>query len=140
MSGVEDGRNVVAAALPRSDPRAGVFGYDEIARPEAITDGQSQTIMLIGNGRLAGPWVQGGGSTIRGAREPYFDSLSGFGSQGLESRGTYVLFADGSARIISADIDPAVFRALCTIHGGEAVDLPKLESTQKVKARRSASP
>ena len=26
MSGVEDGRNVVAAALPRSDPRAGVFG------------------------------------------------------------------------------------------------------------------
>jgi hypothetical protein len=28
MSGIEDGRNVIAADLPRSDPHAGIFGYD----------------------------------------------------------------------------------------------------------------
>lgn len=123
MSGVEDGRNVVAAALPRDDPRAGIFGYDAIARPEEITDGQSSTVMIVGSGKLAGPWVAGGGSTIRGARAPYFDGLSGFGSAGLAQPGTYVLFADGSARVISASIDPAVFRALCTMHGKEQVDL-----------------
>jgi len=127
MSGVEDGPNVVAAALDRSDPRAGIFGYDSIASPEQITDGAGNTIMMIGSGRLTGPWVQGGGATIRGAREPYFDELSGFGSPGLQTRGTMVLFADGSSREISADIDPEVFRAMCTIHGGETVDIPQGE-------------
>ncbi len=131
MSGVEDGPNVVAAALDRSDPRAGIFGYDSIAKPDQITDGASQTIMLIGAGKLAGPWVQGGGATIRGAREPYFDELSGFGSAGLAQRGAYVLFADGSSRMISADIDPALFRAMCTIHGSEEVDLTQLEVGEK---------
>ena len=36
-----------------------------------------------------------------------------------------ILFADGSSREISPDIDPAVFRAMCTPHGAEQVDLPK---------------
>ena len=76
MSGVEDARNVVAAKLPRSDPRAGVFGYDEVARPEQITDGTSQTIMVVGSGALANPWILGGGATIRGAREPLFRQVS----------------------------------------------------------------
>ncbi len=124
MSGVEDGPNVVAAALKRTDPRAGIFGYDDMAKPREITDGAGKTIMLLGSGRLAGPWIQGGGATIRGAREPYFDEMSGFQSPGLQSRGTVVLFADGSSREISADIDPQVFRAMCTIHGAEKVDIP----------------
>ena len=42
---------------------------------------------------------------------------------GLSRPGVQVLFADGSVKNISADIDPAVFRALCTIHGNDAVDL-----------------
>jgi len=125
MSGVEDRRLEVAAELPRSDPRAGVFGYDAVARPEEITDGTSQTIMVIGSGNLTGPWVQGGGATIRGARQPYFDSITGFGSKGLAQEGAQVLFADGSVRAISADIDPKVFRAMCTIHGAETVDQQK---------------
>jgi len=33
--------------------------------------------------------------------------------------------ADGSVRQINASIDPAVFKAMCTIHGGETVDLEK---------------
>ncbi|QDU45629.1 hypothetical protein Mal52_41240 [Symmachiella dynata] len=130
MSGVEDGPNVVAAALSRNDPRAGFFGYNDIAKPREITDGASKTIMLIGSGRLAGPWIQGGGATIRGAREPYFDELSGFQSPGLKTPGSVVLFADGSSREISANIDPAVFRAMCTIHGAETVDIPSGQPLQ----------
>lgn len=122
MSGIEDKRNVVAATLPRSDKRAGVFGYDRIARPEEITDGLSQTIMVLGSGELAGPWAQGGGATIRGAREPYFDSLTGFGSRGMSQPGAYAMFADGSVREISADVNPQVFRSMCTIHGADSVD------------------
>lgn len=126
MSGVEDGRSVVAAALPRSDPRAGVFGYDEVARREDITDGTSQTIMIIGSGEIVAPWVQGGGATIRGAREPYFDPLTGFGSRGLAKPGVAVLMADGSTRHLSEDINPSVFRATCTIHGADSVDVSHL--------------
>jgi hypothetical protein len=126
MAGVADRPDVVAAALPRTDPRAGIFGYDEVAGAEQITDGQASTILLIGSGRLAGPWVKGGGSTIRGARDAAFDELAGFGSQGLAARGAYVVLADGSIRTLSADIDPSVFRALCTMHGAEQVDLSAL--------------
>ncbi|MBC7855024.1 MAG: DUF1559 domain-containing protein [Pirellulaceae bacterium] len=121
MSGVEDARNVVAAKLPRSDPRAGIFSYGGMATPAEITDGTSNTIMVLGGGELASPWVMGGGATIRGAREPYFDKISGFGSKGTS--GVTVVMADGSVRVISSNINPAVFRALCTIHGAEKIDL-----------------
>jgi DNA-directed RNA polymerase subunit RPC12/RpoP len=125
MSGVEDARNVVAAKLPRSDPRAGVFGYDEIARPEEITDGQSQTIMIAGAGAMANPWMFGGGATIRGAREPLFDGISGLGTRGMSGGGSVVVMADGSVRQFSANTDPRVFRALCTIHGSESVNVER---------------
>jgi len=127
MSGIEE-RNQVAAKLPRTDPRAGVFGYDQVARDSEITDGTSNTIMLIGSGTVQSPWVQGGGATIRGAREPYFGELTGFGSKSVTGGGALVVMADGSVRAISKDIDPAVFRSLCTIHGAESVDQAKLES------------
>lgn len=131
MSGVEDGRNVVAATLPRSDPRAGVFGYDSIAKPEEITDGQSNTIQLIGSGRVIGGWVIGGGATVRGARTPYFDPITGFGSEGLPSGGVYVLMADGATRVLSGEIDEAVFKGMCTIHGAEEVDKPGTQASAK---------
>lgn len=125
ISGIEDTRTVLAADLPRSDPRAGMFGYKGVARQNEITDGTSNTLMLIGSGELAGLWVQGGGATVRGAREPYFDKISGFGSKGAKP-GAIAMFADGSVRRIPAEVDPKIFRALCTIHGGEAVDLAPL--------------
>jgi hypothetical protein len=123
MAGVEDTRNVVAAELPRSDPRAGIFGYSQLARPEEITDGASNTILIISAGKIVGPWASGGGATVRGARAPYFDDITGFSSVGDPKGGAVVAMADGSVKRISKDIDPAVFRALCTIHGVEAVDL-----------------
>jgi hypothetical protein len=123
MSGVEDSRNVVAAKLPRSDPRAGVFGYDEVARANDITDGTSQTIMIVGTGAMANPWMMGGGGTIRGAREPLFDNMTGLGMKGLAGGGTLAVMADGSVRHVSANIDPRVFKAMSTIHGAESFDV-----------------
>jgi len=75
--------------------------------------------------------VSGGGATIRGARQPYFDKFTGLGSRGLQKAGTFVLFADGSSRVISADIDPEVFKAMCTIHGAETIDMSKLVSRDR---------
>lgn len=123
ISGVESNRNDVAAEWDRSDPRAGIFGYKRVAKPNEVTDGASTTLMMIGSGRIRAPWVQGGGATIRGARKPYFDALSGFGSEGTPTPGAFVLMADGAAKFISADIDPEVFKALCTIGGKDKVDL-----------------
>src|SRR5688572_15015535 len=147
MSGVEDARNVVAAKLPRSDPRAGVFGYEEVARAEEITDGTSQTVMVVGTGALPNPWLLGGGATIRGAREPLFDKLSGLGTKGLPGGGTITVMADGSVRQVTANVDPHVFRSMCTIHGADTVDVQQatqafsLESLGKREAgARSQEP
>ena len=125
VSGIEDDDDpaMVAAELPRTDPRAGVFGYDQVARREDITDGQAQTLMVVGAGEVVGPWVAAGGATIRGARRPYFDKVTGFGLRGLKGGGTMAIMADGSVRKIPKNIDPKVFRALCTIRGSETVDL-----------------
>ena len=123
VAGIEDSRNVVAAELPRSDPRAGVFGYQEVVTGDAIGDGQSNTMAIIGAGEMNGPWVQAGGATVRGAREPFFADITGFGSKGVSPKGAIVVMADGSVRTVSADIDPSVFRAMSTINGAETVDL-----------------
>jgi hypothetical protein len=125
MSGFEENRTTVAGQFPRTDPRAGVFGYDAILPDAQISDGLSNTIMMIEIGQLAGPWIAGGGASIRGARQTkstYFDSVTGFGPS-TESDHALAVFADGSVRSISKNIDPAVFRALCTAHGAETVDL-----------------
>lgn len=122
MSGIEDSRNVVAAELPRTDPRAGVFGYERVASQEDIGDGTSNTLMIVGSGELAGPWIMGGGATIRGARRPYFDRTTGLGTR-PGRHGSIVIMADGSTRFISGNVDETVFRAMCTINGGETVDV-----------------
>jgi hypothetical protein len=125
ISGVEDSRNVVAAKLPRTDPRAGVFGYDEVVRSEDIADGKSQTAMIAGAGALANPWIFGGGATIRGARDPVLDQRTGFGTKGLAGGGSLLVMADGSVKHVSAEVDPQIIKAMCTVRGAETVDLDK---------------
>ena len=124
MSGVEEENGPPAATLDRTDPKAGIFGYRGIATPEMITDGQSQTMMMIGSGDLASPWAVGGGATIRGARPNSFAPHFGFGSAGSAEPGAFVLFADGSVRFVSAKVDSQVFRAMSTTHGKDNADLP----------------
>lgn len=128
MSGVEDESGIPAARLPRNDPKAGIFGYDGVATPDMITDGQAQTIMMVGSGEIAAPWAVGGGATIRGARPKSFAPHSGFGSAGGPKPGAFVLFADGSVRFVAADVDEQVFKAMSTTHGKETVDLQGLQS------------
>jgi hypothetical protein len=127
MSGIEEENGAPAATLPRNDPKAGIFGYDGVATPEMITDGQAQTIMMVGSGELASPWAAGGGATIRGARPKSFAPHSGFGSAGGPAAGAFVLFADGSVRFVAADVDENVFKAMSTTHGKETVDLQGLQ-------------
>lgn len=150
MSGVEETRQEVAATLERSHDRAGIFGYTGIAKESDITDGKGQTIMVIGSGELIGPWVAGGGFTVRGARAPqvdektgaktydYFNSLDGFGTRGQS--GPQTMFADGSVRILNTKIDPSVFRAMCTMHGKETVDLKDAGETKETFATQDFDP
>ncbi len=132
MSGVESEEGPLAATLDRNDPKAGIFGYNQIATPDQITDGLSSTIMMIGSGELASPWAVGGGATIRGARPNSFAPKTGFGSAGGPKAGAYVLFADGSVRFVSAEIDQQVFNAMSTTHGKDTVDLPALQGAGTV--------
>jgi hypothetical protein len=113
------------AALPREQAgkRAGAFRYDERTPLDAITDGQSNTILLAETNRDLGPWIRGGPSTVRGL-DPDATPYLGRGRQfaGLHLSGGNFGFADHSARFIAETIDPAVFRAQLTIAGGEKDD------------------
>jgi hypothetical protein len=123
-----------APKLSRDDPRAGIFGYDRTLRPEEVKDGASNTILMITAGEIHGPWMQAGGSTVRGARPAYFEGLSGF--QAPRGRpGAVAAFADGSVRFLSRDIDPKVFEALCTANGGEPAW--ETSASENYKAKRS---
>ncbi len=149
MSGVEETRQEVAAKFKRDHERAGIFGYESVAKESEITDGKNQTIMVIGAGELIGPWAVGGGVTVRGARATqidadgkptydYFNSHDGFGTKGQE--GPQTMFADGSVRILNPKMDPAVFRAMCTIHGKETVDLKDVGATKEKFATQDFDP
>ena len=64
-----------------------------------------------------------GGAAMRGAREPLFDKTTGLGTKGITGGGSVVVMADGSVRQVTGKVDPKVFKAMCTIRGGETVDL-----------------
>ncbi|MDB4787004.1 DUF1559 domain-containing protein, partial [Planctomycetaceae bacterium] len=67
-----------------------------------------------------GPWAAGGKSTLRSlTQKPYINGPDGIG--GPYTGGCNVLFADGSVRFISENIDPSLFEALSTIAGGEVI-------------------
>ena len=111
-----------APALPASDPRAGIFGYDRKTALSDITDGTSTTMLLAETGLPSGSWLQGGPATARGldpAAKPYIGAEKQFG--GMHGAGAWVAMADGSVRWVEATIDPKVFEALSTMAGGEQV-------------------
>ena len=109
-----------AALLPKSDPRAGVFGYDRETALADITDGPANTLMVAETARAIGSWFQGGPATVRGldpAQKPYVGKGRQFG--GLHEGGAWVAMADGTVRRVSDSVDPKVFEALSTMAGGE---------------------
>jgi hypothetical protein len=129
-----------SAYFPKSDPRAGIFG-DPLARPPTvladIKDGASNTIFMIANDPgLYGPWMQGGGGTMRGTSVGGDDVgyPLGFRSPNVDSKeGALTLMADGSVRYLHKGISPSVFKALATMAGGEN-EAPVLED-QSVLAK-----
>jgi prepilin-type processing-associated H-X9-DG protein len=103
------------------DENSGVFGYNRTTRIADMTDGTSNTIMVTEcTEKSAGPWARGGKSTLRAlTKKPYVNGEDGLG--GPYRGGFHVLFADGSVRFISENIDPETLERLVKMQDGEPV-------------------
>ena len=109
--------------LPVTDEKAGIFGYDRVARMRDITDGTSNTLMTSEASKDFGPWGAGGKATVRAfVKKPYINGPDGIG--GPYPGGCSMGLADGSVRFISENIDPSVLEKLATMAGGEPVNVP----------------
>jgi prepilin-type processing-associated H-X9-DG protein len=105
-----------AATLPRSDARAGFFGYDRLLRASDISARLDATLSAIETMRDNGPWPAGGSPTVRGVPQEgdrYIGKEAVFG--GLHRSGANVLWADGSVRLVTEKIDPELFRSQARI-------------------------
>jgi prepilin-type processing-associated H-X9-DG protein len=114
-----------APLFPKSDPRAGVFGYDRKTTLADIKDGTATTMMLAESGRVIGSWLQGGPATVRGldpTKVPYIGPGRQFG--GLHDGTAVIAMADGSVKVVSESIDPKIFEAMSTIARGERISVP----------------
>ena len=143
-----------APYYPKTDRRAGFFGYDRQIRLEDVKDGMENTIFMIqSDSSVVGPWIAGGGSTVRGTSEKCDRDIGvrgGFASPNYKGNpGVWVMMGDGSARFLTKDISPKVFEALCTINGGDDPGLldsfaprERLEATPitRVNPSKSTSP
>jgi hypothetical protein len=105
---------------PATAKKLGIFGYDRTTRLQDISDGASNTILMAQvPPTYKRPWMAGGGSTVEGVPEQ--GSIRPFVSpQADGKRGTLVVMADGSVRLIAESVKDDVFKALCTIKGGES--------------------
>jgi prepilin-type processing-associated H-X9-DG protein len=104
-----------AAQLPRTDPRAGFFGYDRIIDRDDVTRGTEQTMMVSERANAVGPWAAGGPATVAGLdprKQPFVPEQFG----GLHPHGANALFADGHVTFISDRADPRVWEQQCRIN------------------------
>jgi hypothetical protein len=111
-----------APLLPKSDRRAGIFGYDRQTTMADIKDGVANTMLIAETASVSGSWMQGGPATVRGldpAKRPYIGPGRQFG--GFHRRSVCVATADGAVRVVSDSISPNVFEALATMAGGESL-------------------
>jgi hypothetical protein len=132
------GVGLEAADYKLDDPavakKLGAFGYDRAVPLKDVTDGTANTIMIIGVApNYQRPWIAGGGATIMGAPEQR--SVRPFIVRA--QKGTHVVMLDGSVRFIAENISDDVFKALCTIKGGETIeDLEKVAPKAKPTTTR----
>jgi uncharacterized protein (TIGR03067 family) len=134
------GVGMEAASYTDTDPatsaKRGVFGYDRVTRPADIKDGPANTIaVLLVPTDQAGPWIAGGGSTVRGVPVDA-DGVRPFVCTEYKGRkGTFAIMADFKVRFIPASIPADVFRALCTVAGNEKIgNLDKVAPVVEVEA------
>jgi uncharacterized protein DUF1559 len=104
-------------------PKIGIFGYNRQTKFDDVKDGLANTIMMIQvPPTYKRPWIAGGGATIQGT--PETKCIEPFlAAERDGKRGTYALMADGSVRFLPQEIPDSVFKAMCTINGGEKPDL-----------------
>ncbi|MEZ6057361.1 MAG: hypothetical protein R3C01_11725 [Planctomycetaceae bacterium] len=115
------GVGVDAPLLAVDHPRAGVFGYDRRTTLNDITDGTSNTLLVVGLRERHAPWGSGGASTIRGLTDaPYVHGPDGFGTGQVNSM--FVLMADGSVRQVSDQVDPLLVRRMAAMRDGYPLD------------------
>ncbi|MEX0717580.1 MAG: DUF1559 domain-containing protein, partial [Planctomycetaceae bacterium] len=101
---------------PTKNP--GVFGSERGVRFADITDGLTNTLLMIEVNKDFGPWGASGKSTVRGfTKKPYFNGPDGIG--GPSPLGAQAAAAAGAVHFIDNDTDPSVFEALSTRAGGE---------------------
>ncbi|MDB4679537.1 MAG: DUF1559 domain-containing protein [Planctomycetaceae bacterium] len=121
------GLDADSGSLPRDDPKAGFWAYEQQTTFDEITDGTANTLALIESMRDTGCWLSCGTPTLRSLElknMPYvaYDGADGqFGSG--HTGGCQAVRADGSVTFVSSKIAPNVFQALSTIAGGE--ELPE---------------
>jgi hypothetical protein len=116
MAGVGEG----AAGLPLDDVRCGVFGYERLVRFKDITDGASNTLLVLETLRGNRPWTAGGPPTVRAlVRDgaPYLGAEAAFGS--LHGGWTNGGLADAAVRPCLPSTSSDLMEALATIAGGE---------------------
>jgi len=108
---------------PALIPKRGVMSYDKGMSLEEVRKGHglANTILMIQVPPESmtgfGPWMAGGGGTLRGV--PDKNSIAPFvfsstTKEGKSRRGTYALMADGSVRFIDQNVPDEVFKAMAT--------------------------
>ena len=116
VTGIGEG----SADLPANDRRAGIFGTDRQTRFRDVTDGTSNTMMFIDASEPNVSQFAGGRATLRGfSQKPYFNGPDGIGSP--HTGVVQVMFADGSVRAMSVDVDDRIIEAMATKAGGEVI-------------------
>jgi prepilin-type N-terminal cleavage/methylation domain-containing protein len=122
------------------DAGSGLFYDDSRTRMKDVTDGLSKTLAIGERGvpeDLSWGWVIAGGqeceqylSAARGVFRPLPSGNAATADEALlrwwswHAAGPHFALADGSARVISPDVDHAVFMALSTRAGGEVAAVP----------------
>ena len=113
---------------PDEVKKLGAFGYDRVTKLSDIRDDKASTILVLEvPPNRQGPWIAGGGSTIRTVNEtgdplvPFLLEKAIDPITKKEARGTLAIMGDFKVRFIRADIKPEIFRAMCTIAGGEKI-------------------
>ncbi len=112
--GVPGSTNTCYAAIAGDNT---IMGAGKCVGIRDVTDGTSNTLMIVEACRLNIPWMKP--QDIDAATVTRIGDPNGVSS--FHTGGAHILMADGTVRYISNNVDPNVVKALITRNGGENV-------------------